>query len=201
MSRLYKRIFAGFVCLVAGAAFGFLGYLYINSQTTKPVENTESRVPYSSLPDNAGVMFCFYDEKIFTYLDFENEQISVIFANDADVSSGYIYGYRIDYTVKANNSLAAGVIDLVGGVELNLGEETLRYTGVQVTDVISKTVDSDEIKRQVITAFFKKSAELGLSRSDLVYIIENSETDLTVPKCYYWTDNIAKMAEKTVILN
>lgn len=201
MKKIFKRIFSVVVCLLAGVSFGFLGYLYISSQNSEPVKKNESEIPYSYIPDNAGVMFEFYEDKIFTYLDFENEKISVIFANNADISDGYVYGYRIDYTVKPNSVLAAGVIDSVGGIELSVDGEMLRYTGVQISDLLSVTPDSEVLKRQIISVLFEKISQVGLMKTDFVYIIENSDTDLTVPDCYYWSDNIMKMAEDAVILN
>lgn len=201
MKRIIKRIFSVGVCLLAGVSFGFLGFLYISSQNSEPVKKTESEIPYSYVPDNAGVMFEFYEEKIYAHLDFENEKISLIFANNADTSDGYIYGYRIDYTVKANSILAAGVIDSVGGIELTVNGETLRYTGVQISDLLSVTPENETVKRQIITVFFEKVAQIGLAKNDFVYIIENSETDLTVPDCYYWNENIKELAENAVILN
>ena len=87
MKRIIKRIFSVGVCLLAGVSFGFLGFLYISSQNSEPVKKTESEIPYSYVPDNAGVMFEFYEEKIYAHLDFENEKISLIFASTPSFQS------------------------------------------------------------------------------------------------------------------
>ncbi|MBQ3817178.1 MAG: hypothetical protein II802_02765, partial [Clostridia bacterium] len=113
----------------------------------------------------------------------------------------YCYGYKINYRVSSDISLLAGIIDLVDGIEIPIENEKLRYTGVQIADLVSTTVEKQVLKREITTALFDKISEVGLQKSDFVYIIENSETDLTVPQCYYWDEKIREMAQNTVILN
>ena len=41
---------------------------------------------------------------------------------------------------------------------------------------------------------------LGISVAELLGI-ENSETNLTIPDCYYWSDNIQKLCKNLRVIN
>ncbi|MBQ8267756.1 MAG: hypothetical protein IJZ21_05170, partial [Clostridia bacterium] len=88
--------------------------------------------------------------------------------------------------------LIGGIVDRVGGVNVEVNGETLRYTGVQIIDLISVNPDED-MKAQVITQIFRQISENNFSKDDFIYIIENSKSNLTVVDCIYWLDYIGEM--------
>ena len=94
-------------------------------------------------------------------------------------------GYSIDYSITLDYDIIAGIIDRIGGIELESDGELLRYTGIQVVDLIY-TNEPKDAARNIITAIFSAISKNGFSKSDFVYIIDNGNTDLTVPICFDW---------------
>ena len=96
-----------------------------------------------------------------------------------------------DYT------LVAGIVDAVGGIELEYGDEELFYTGVQVENILTSKIIDTDTRAEIIEKILSKIAKNGFFREDFLYLTENSETNLTVPDCYYWQDFISDVC-KTV---
>jgi len=92
-------------------------------------------------------------------------------------------------------------VDILGGIEMSDGEEVLRYTGVQISDMLSRNADSDAISREIILKLVEKIEKTGFQNEDFLYIIENSNTDLTVPDCYYWPEYISAICGNVQIVN
>ena len=186
------------ICLLVGIIFICSGYFYLNYEL-KETEKGESSVPYySEAPENAGVLFDIYSDRTLFYMDFEKNTISILTDNKNTNTGDTLYGYPVDYTVSAGYDLLVYIIDTVGGIELETETEILRFTGVQIADMLSKSSDTKSLYRKVIPEIFKKIKEKGISREDLLYIIENSETNLTFPDCYYWSDYLKSFSVITI---
>ena len=77
----------------------------------------------------------------------------------------------------------------------------LLATGEQVVDYLTTSSDYYERKRQIIRIIAQKISSTGFSKEDFLYIIENSETSLTVPDCYFWSDYITELCKTVKIIN
>jgi len=188
------------VCLLVCIIFIGSGYLYL-SRELKPAEKKEESVPYyQALPDNAGLLLDICGDRLLFYLNFEEKNIRIIFDSSETKAGDSLLGYPVNYVVNGDYNLLAGIIDCVGGVELHLGDETLRHTGVQVSDILSRTTHREDIIREIIPSFFKKIQKNGFQKSDFLYIIENSDTNLTVPECYNWSDYIKELSSDIRII-
>lgn len=197
VKSIYKALF---LCFSFAVCFFLVGYLYLNSHISNPTDNEVSKVPYySSVPSSAGIMFEIADNNIFIELDFEGEAVSVIFAESE--FSYYIYGYKIDYTIKGERSLFAGIIDNIGGIDLKFGEELLNCTGNQVLDYLMLGDNNREKLTNVLTKMFEKISQNGITREDLVYIIKNSSTNLSIPRCYNWCDYLKETCKYVRFVN
>ena len=176
------------------------GYFYLR-QSFKETENKVSSVPYSfSAPENKGIMLDICDSLTFLYLDFNGEGLKVIIPPEAEYE-GEIFGYPIDFTVKADYRFVSKLVDCADGIELDISGERLRYTGVQISDILSRTVDTSELKRQIITSLMGKIGENGMDGEFFNYLVEDTETDITVPDCYYWERYIMKLCKNGRIIN
>lgn len=191
------------VSLLAGLIFVGAGYSYLSfSGDKKPADNEVSSVPYySSVPENTGVMLELCNRKTFFFLDFENTELAVIYADAAVIKNSSIYGYRIDYTVKAESKVLENIIDAVGGIDLDAENEILNYTGVQITELLDANKDNSELHRRITQNLIDRIGEYGLSNNELLYIIKNSETDLTVPDCYFWAEHIGNLCKSVRYIN
>ncbi len=189
------------VCFCVGIIFIGSGYLYLNRELT-PTENKNPSVPYyPESPENKGVMFEICGERVLFFLNFENSSLSVLFDDSETPLGGKLYGYSVDYKVTGDYDLLAGIIDIAGGIELETEKEVLRYTGVQITDILSRETEREELIRQIILVLTEKISKMGFQKKDFLYIIENSETNLTVPDCYYWSEYINKLCSNVKIIN
>ena len=204
MSVLKRKIFGIIkllcICIICCSLFVGGGYFYLR-QNFKETENKVSSVPYSfSAPENKGIMFDICEDLTFLYLDFDEEKLKVIIPPETEYE-GEIFGYPIDFTVKTDYSFVAELIDCADGIELNIEGEALRYTGVQITDILSRKVDISELKRQIITALMKKIGENGIDGEFFDFLVESTDTDITVPDCYYWEKYIIELCKNGGIIN
>lgn len=188
------------LCVICCSLFVGSGYFYLR-QNFKEAENKVSSVPYSfSAPENKGIMLDICDSLTFLYLDFSDERLKIIIPSVKEYGEE-IFGYPIDFTVKTDYRFVSRIIDCADGIELNLEGETLRYTGVQISDILSRTVDTSELKREITTALLNKIGENGLDSEFFDFLVESTDTDITVPDCYYWEKYISKLCKNGGIIN
>ena len=57
------------------------------------------------------------------------------------------------------------------------------------------------IEKQIIKSIIETVAKNGFHKKDFLVIIENSETNLTVPNCYDWENYIGKLCKNTFFIN
>lgn len=195
-----------YVLLLAGLCLGcFLtlvggGYAYLSFNTEK-TDNKASKVPYEfAPPENAGIMFEFCGDRTFVYLNFENEEMKIVFPLSGDLGDT-VYGYSIDYTVKGDYYLLADIIDAADGIELHTGDGKYRYTGVQVAELLSNTVDTEELKRNIIAALTRKTADFGIDENVFYDIIKKGDTNLTVPDCHRWAEYLSLLCKNCTVVN
>lgn len=191
--------------LFAGVMTCFLlvatGYWYL-SRSVKIVDRTVSDVPYRfANPENQGILITIGTENTFVYLNFEEEAITVIDPPSDFSRDEGIYGYPIDHTVSASVEWLSSLIDAVGGIELTNEGETLRYTGVQIADLLDHLPDTGELKFVILRALLQKISENGLDRADFKAAIEGAETDLTLIDCYRWEESIGEMCRHVNFVN
>lgn len=188
------------ICLLSCAVLVSGGYVYLR-RSFRPAEGQVSKIPYSfSMPDNKGIFFDIAGNRAFVYLDFTNEKVSVIIpqAEDFDATD---FGYSEDFKIKGDLSVLAAIIDYAGGITLDDNGEQVRYTGVQVSDIMSRSTESEKQLRLIIPAIMRSVAENGLEDEAFNYIIDKSDTDLTVPDMLMWQNYISKICKNGGIIN
>lgn len=195
-----------YALLLAGLCLGCLltlvggGYAYLRFNTEK-TDNKASKVPYEfAPPENAGIMFEFCGDRTFVYLNFENEEMKIVFPLNGD-SEDTVYGYSVDYTVKGDYYLLAEIIDAADGIELQSNDGKYRYTGVQIAELLSNTVDTEELKRNIITALVGKTADFGIDENVFYDIIKKGDTNLTVPDCHRWAEYLSLLCKNCTVVN
>ena len=192
-----------FIILFCGVLFFGISYtyLYFNFKETAAADQKDYNVPYKNLPDNVGVSFLLPDSSaLLMYFDFENNIINVVNIEQYDFTNDLYYGYTANFIVQLDYYLIAEIIDRVGGVNIELNGEVLRYTGVQIMDLISSNI-TDDLKPKIITSIFNQISQNKLSTEDFLYIIENSEGDLEVVDCIYWLDYATDMFSNINFVN
>ena len=142
----------------------------------------------------------FCGDRTFVYLNFENEEMKIVFPLNGD-SEDTVYGYSVDYTVKGDYYLLAEIIDAADGIELQSDDGKYRYTGVQIAELLSNTVDTEELKRNIITALASKTADFGIDENVFYDIIKKGDTNLTVPDCHRWAEYLSLLCKNCTVVN
>ncbi len=196
-----KTAFVIFFCFILffGGSYAYLwGSLNQNQQAA---DKKEYKVPYNSIPVNCGILVnAPSDRKWLFYLDFTDTNCTVISCDDIKQDTKTHLGYTVDYNVTLDYDTVSGIIDRIGGIELEYEGERLRYTGIQAVDLLYMQ-DSDDIARDIIIAIFGAISKNGFSKSDFVYIIDSGNTDLTVPVCFDWPQYISALCRNFSFAN
>ncbi|MBP3706109.1 MAG: hypothetical protein J6J13_02515 [Clostridia bacterium] len=200
--RVLKILFAVSLCFLT---FILTAYFYLEASFEKQnsaADTKNSNIPYSTHPENSGVLFVMPDGSgMLIYLDFSQNCISAIFIDDCDNEKSVFYGYPADYRIEGDYTLLSGIIDNIGGIDLETDGEALRYTGVQVTQLLSYTDNLRSALKEIVPSIFTSISKNGFSVSDIKYILENcSYTTLTLPECLNWSNYIAQMADTLTII-
>ncbi len=199
ISLFFKTVAISLCCC---GIFLLTGYFYLE-KSLEPAENgaIESVPYYSSVPQNAGVLLDICGDRTFFYLDFEGMELRIIFDGEEEFKEDNVYGYNVDYSIFSDYSLLSEIVDIAGGVEMTYNDEKLTFTGVQISEILSTTVERNGLRRDLTQRIVKKISQNGIKKEDLLYIIENSETNLTVPACYYWPEFIKELCGSVRVVN
>lgn len=183
------------ICVLIG-----IGYFYLNNTVNNPANTETPKVPYyPESPQNIVAAFSLENEKTLICFDFKNLTTTVIFADGLEDDE--IYGYKITNKIELNYEVIGGIVDILGGADLEINGEILNFTGNQVAHLFKTTTDRLPLRRNLITQIFKKIAHLGFTLEDMLYIIEHSKTDLTVPFCYSFIDYLQSAAKTVNFVN
>lgn len=181
----------GLTLVILFSLTAFLGgsFLYLKQNADKsrfPTETKVESVPYrtDTLRDK-NLLFVLPDEtRLLFGLKFSEERLDVVFS-DRTPHERYC-GSVPDFTVKTDYETISELIDRFGGVTLSDGESEIRYTGLQIMDLFSEQTDYLPLLTDVVAALLAQIAKNGMTADDFVFLITNTETDLTVPDCFDW---------------
>ena len=198
----FRTIF--YVCcaiILTAVILSIMAYFGISSGK-QSTDNTILGVPYynETPPDTAGFLFRFDDGgSVFLNMDFYEEKISVILFDTKTVKQNVLeYGYTVNYTFDTDYIFLSEFIDRLGGIEMNLEGSLLRYTGVQVADLL-KNKQAD--KKTVVSVLLQKISKNGFSKNDLLYIIKNTTTELNFPSGYPYIAPLPKLCRNINFVN
>lgn len=200
MKKYFKTAMAFFL---SAAMFFCCSYLYLNNslKNERQADKKQQNIPYSETPENCGLHFLLpAGRELLFFLDFEQEISYIIDINKNTTYKNDYAGYSADYNFTLDYSVLSDIFDRLGGLDLVIENEELRFTGIQVCDLMCKNT-GDDLSLKIVTAVCARLAENGFSGDDFVYLIENSDTDLKMPVCIYWEDRIKSIFSNAVFVN
>ncbi len=187
------------------ALFVTAAYLYLNRLTDFESEVTapNSSIPYEkSKCENTCLLLTFPDGSATSlYLDFNSPSVSAAVYEEYTPQRESVLGFAPDFTLGFSSEALCGIIDRIGGIELTLNGSEQRYTGIQIDELAATAKITPELYREILKTVFKKFSAVGITSEDLVYLIENTSTNLTVPDCYYWQESLPQLFANTFIVN
>ncbi len=170
--------------VVCSAIFSAMIHFTVTEKSAEAEGDVQS-VPYyeQEPPDNAGLLFRFENNgSVFLNLDFYEKKVSVIFFDTKIAKQRVLdYGYSLTATFDTDYIFLAELIDRFGGLELQTETQWVRYTGIQVTELLEQ---GKVEKRDVTEAVLGKIANNGFSKNDLTFLIKNTDTLLSYPQGY-----------------
>ncbi len=199
-----KKTATVFVCSLA--VFLLTAYFYLELNLPREQQEagkSESSVPYQkSTNENTCILVRLPDSSaVLLYLDFKAGKVSTALMEKYTAGDEAKIGYKADFYIAPDYYDLASFLDRLGGIEPDLGEGDYRYTGVQIIDMSKNGKISPQAYREILKSTFLKIAQRGLLLDDFIYIIENTETNLTVPDCYYWPEYTAELFSRAVFIN
>jgi hypothetical protein len=194
--NILKTVWVSALCLVVFVAGG---YFYLDN-ANKPTEIKQENVPYRQLPENCGILVESESGKTLFYMDFETESLKVVGAEEITLSAVEFGGYPVNYRLNTDYIMLEGFVDRLGGIDIEIESETLNYSGAQVSEIIKYNTVPTEIYRSIIKGLVERIANSGIATADLVFIIENSATDLEVGECYFWAEYMKNMCSNAVFV-
>lgn len=153
-----------------------------------------SGIPYSDTPQNKGLLFTLPDSSgAFIYFDFDDILTHCYLFNENAAENAENLPYFIDYTFNITPEFLAALCDRLGGVVMTdkNGVSSL-YFSASLT-AFWQNVPTEEQRLQHCISFFDKIAKTGLSSEDFMFIIEETNTNLSYSVCYDWIPHIKEM--------
>ena len=155
---------------------------------TSPAADEQSNIPYFSAPQNSSILYLSNDGSgALIFLNFLEQTTSVnLYLTDAE-QSALASGYEINYTILGNDQFLCELCDRLGGIDLFENGTNYRFTGTGLAQKLS-SLNSYLDLLEISEGFFKKISKIGLSNTDLQFIIENTDTNLNFPVLYSWRE-------------
>lgn len=194
-------------CVILICSIIFAGLIFFTTKTEKliGVETKKENVPYTAkedFPTTTTLLIEFEDGwGAAIKLDFENIFISAVILENPTLIEAEKFGYFPNETIYCDYSFLLEFTDILGGLNLNIFGEKLRYTGVQVCNILAVNNGSIKTKREVLCGIFEKINKNGFSSEALSCIINKTKTSLNTPKCFGWNEYIQKMCGSYNIVN
>ncbi len=196
--QIFFYISVIFMCVLA---FSLMTFFAVNNRTA-PVTLPKTDVPAAeSTAKRAGIIINLPVGGVYLNFDYTKKQTDVAFLDEGENFDELRHrGYSAEYSISADYDFILGFIDRLGGIELiSTDNISLRYTGVQVVERLKTSADV-EYKQQVTEKIFAKIAEKGFSKTDLAFVLENVETQLSYPQGYAMRQLISTAANKVNFL-
>ena len=202
-----KKTILQITAVILASALIFAGFVFALTRV-KPlvgVSVPKDDVPYepqSDYPADTTLLFNFEDGyALCLRLQFQKNFIDAMFLKESQTELFETYGFYPSETVNCSYSFIMDFIDTIDGITLDIFGEEMRYTGVQVCNIIAVNNNHTETKIKVLKAIFNKIYKIGFSSDALYCIMNNTDNTLSVPDCYGWTDLIGKMCNCYNIVN
>ncbi len=194
VSFLNNNLFYWFRCCYFSLVFGFLifgsGYIYLSSlipatEASKPIKKITAEV---AKPQNKALLFLQGEYKVLCNLNFSENTLELDFKPEEDEP--------YDYSLECNGEILEYLVDSVGGVNVYINGVFHRFIGIQVTEHLAE----DGFYKRAVTEIVKGIAVSGLDSEDLLFILNNCQTELLYKDCFNWINYLPELCENYTVL-
>ncbi len=192
------------VCIILSVVLFAVFGIFVGVSNT-PTAETPQNIPYyaTDAPEEYGMLINFsVGGSVFLEFSRISEKTAVLLLeNNAKTDEITVRGYEVDMVFSANYDFLASLIDRFGGIELNTETDgRLNFTGVQITEMLSKSTDA-EFRRRIIKRLIENINRQGVNTSDMLFLIENTESELNYPSAYLLPETISAASEQIIFIN
>lgn len=192
------------VCIILSVVLFAVFGIFVGVSNT-PTAETPQNIPYyaTDAPEEYGMLINFsVGGSVFLEFSRISEKTTVLLLeNNAKTDEITVRGYEVDMVFSANYDFLASLIDRFGGIELNTETDgRLNFTGVQITEMLSKSTDA-EFRRRIIKRLIENINRQGVNTSDMLFLIENTESELNYPSAYLLPETISAASEQIIFIN
>lgn len=177
--------------------FTFIGILLLPAEIAPPKQSVHENIEgvgYTKHPPSRGLLFLGEDGSgIFVFLDFSSISTYLyVFPEKAEENTALL-PYLTDGIFNVKSDFLARLSDRLGGIEMTdeTGEKSLFFSS-SIISFCEQKLGYDEIL-QLCLSFFEKISKTGLSSEDFMFIIEETESDISFSVCYDWIPHIKEM--------
>lgn len=202
-ASIYFKVF--FVCVILSAVLILIFTAMVGINLKSEVDSNLENIPYedASAVNNCGVLLNFEGGgSQYFYFDAKNNQTTVLLLkNNATQNDVLNYGYNVNAELTVPYFTLADFIDRFGGVKMKTDQEgILNYSGVQVAEMLSKTNDQ-MFKKQITKQILNSIKNVGFTHNDLLFLINNTTTDLSFPNGYFIPEVINNSLGSVIFAN
>ena len=181
----------------------FLGILLIPAEIAPPKQSVHENIEgigYTKYPPSRGLLFLGEDGSgIFIFLDFSSISTYLyVFPEKAEENTALL-PYVTDGVFNVKSDFLARFCDRLGGIEMTdeTGEKSL-YFSSSIMAFCEEDLTYNKIL-QLCLSFFEKISKTGLSSEDFMFIIEETQSDISFSVCYDWIPHIKEMFCNVII--
>lgn len=175
----------------------FIGILLLPAEIAPPEQSVHENIDgvgYTKHPSSKGLLFLSEDGSgIYLFLDFSSISTYLyIFPENAGEKAALL-PYVTDGVFNIKSDFLPRFCDRLGGIEMSdeTGEKNLWFSA-SLMSFCEKRLSYDEML-QLCFSFFNKISKTGLSSEDIMFIIEETDSNISYSVCYDWIPYIKEM--------
>ena len=181
----------------------FIGFLLLPAEIAPPKQSVHENIEgigYTKYPPSRGLLFLGEDGSgVFVFLDFSSISTYLyIFPEEAEKNTELL-PYVTDGVFYLKGDFLPRLADRLGGIEMadETGEKSLYFSSSVMAFCEEKLTYNKML--QLCISFFEKIAKTGLSSEDFMFIIEETDSNISYSVCYDWIPHIKEMLCNVIV--
>lgn len=204
MKRTKRFAVAVLSVLAAISGFcAFMGILLIPAEIAPPKQSVHENIEgvgYTKYPSSKGLLFKAEDGSgAFIFLNFSTISTYLyLFPENAEENASAL-PFITDYVFSIKDDFLPKLCDRLGGIEMTdeNGENCICFSSSLMAFCENKLNPDNML--QLCSSFFDKISKTGLSSEDFMFIIKETDSNLSYSVCYDWIPHIKEMFCNIVI--
>ena len=197
----YLTVFLSCIMVVLGVCT-ILGILIIPAEIAPPKESAHENIEgvgYTKYPSSKGLLFLSENGSgAFIFLDFSSISTYLYIFPENPEENAALLPYVTDAVFHIDADFLPSFCDRLGGIELTeQNGDTSLYFSPSIISFCETGLNTEKML-QLCISFFDKIAKTGLSSEDFMFIIEETDSNISFSVCYDWIPYIKEMCQNVI---